>query len=222
VKQIFESGEAPSMPRKGRTADPFHREHPPLLVVISGPSGVGKDSIVHRLKERGYPFHFVVTATDRPPRPGEVHGQDYYFYTTAEFEGMIAEAELLEHAWVYGQHKGIPKAHIRQALASGQDVVMRVDVQGAETVKALVPEAVTLFVTCESEAELVARLRQRRTESEEALQCRLTTACAEMARIPDFDYVVVNRHNALDDAVDDVLAVMRAEHCRSAPRRIHL
>jgi guanylate kinase len=200
------------MQGKPSTSDPFHREQPPLLVVISGPSGVGKDSIVQRLKERGFPFDFVVTATDRSPRPNEIHGRDYYFYTTAEFKAMIATGELLEHAWVYGQHKGIPKAHVRQALASGKDVVMRVDVQGAETVKALVPEAITIFVTCESEEELVARLRQRRLE----------TAHQEMARMTDFDYVVVNRHHALDGAVDDVVAIISAEHCRSVPRRIGL
>ena len=204
------------------TADPFDREQPPLLIVISGPSGAGKDSVVQRMRERGFPFHFVVTATDRAPRPNEVHGQDYYFYTTAEFERMIDEDELLEHAWVYGQHKGIPKAHVREALASGHDVVMRVDVQGAETVKGMLPDAITIFLICESEKELVARLRARRTESEEALQKRLHTAHKEMACIPDFDYVVVNRHGALDDAVDDVIAIMRAEHCRSVPRRIQL
>jgi guanylate kinase len=203
-------------------ADPFRREWSPLLIVISGPSGVGKDSVVQRMKERAFPFHFVVTATDRPPRPTEVHGRDYYFYTTAEFERMIAHGELLEHACVYGQHKGIPKAHVRQALASGHDVVMRVDVQGAETVKELIPEAVTIFLSCESEEELIARLRQRRTESEEALQRRLEMARREMDRIPDFDYVIVNRHSALDDAVDGVAAIIRAEHCRSVPRRIHL
>ena len=204
------------------TADPFDREQPPLLIVISGPSGVGKDSVVQRMKERGFPFHFVVTATDRAPRPQEIHGQDYFFYTTAEFERMIDEDELLEHAWVYGQHKGIPKAHVREALISGQDVVMRVDVQGAETVKGMLPAAITIFLICESEAELVARLRARRTESEEALRKRLHTAREEMACIPDFDYVVINRHDALDDAVDDVVAIMRAEHCRSVPRRIQL
>jgi guanylate kinase len=204
------------------TADPFDREQPPLLIVISGPSGVGKDSVVQRMKERGFPFHFVVTATDRAPRPQEIHGQDYFFYTTAEFERMIDEDELLEHAWVYGQHKGIPKAHVREALISGQDVVMRVDVQGAETVKGMLPAAITIFLICESEDELVARLRARRTESEEALRKRLHTAHEEMACIPDFDYVVINRHDALDDAVDDVVAIMRAEHCRSVPRRIQL
>ena len=203
-------------------ADPFDREQPPLLIVISGPSGAGKDSVVQRMKERGFPFHFVVTATDRAPRHNEIHGRDYYFYTTAEFERMIDQEELLEHAWVYGQHKGIPKAHVREALASGQDVVMRVDVQGAETVKGLLPPAITIFLVCESEEELVARLRARRTESEEDLRKRLHTAREEMARIPDFDYVVVNRRDALDDAVDDVIAIMRAEHCRSVPRRIQL
>lgn len=204
------------------TADPFHREQPALLIVISGPSGVGKDSVVQRMKERGFPFYFVITATDRAPRPGELHGQDYYFYSTADFEAMIEQGDLLEHAWVYGQHKGIPKAHVRQALDSGQDVVMRVDVQGAETVKEMIPAAITIFLTCESEAELVARLRERRTESPEALACRLHLAQQEMARIPDFDYTITNHRDRLDAAVDDVAAIIRAEHCRSVPRRIEL
>jgi guanylate kinase len=200
----------------------FRWESLPLLIIISGPSGVGKDTVVQRMKERGYPFHFVITATDRSPRPGEVDGRDYYFYTTAEFEQMIAQGELLEHACVYGQHKGIPKAHVRQALASGQDVVMRVDIQGADTVKGLIREAITIFLTCESEQELVARLHERRTESEAALQSRLDAAHQEMARLPYFDYAVVNRRNALDEAVDDVIAIMRAEHCRAVPRKISL
>ncbi len=202
--------------------DPFYRPQPPLLIVISGPSGVGKDSLVQKMKERGFRFHFVVTATDRPRRPTEVHGRDYYFYTTAEFEEMIAAGELLEYAHVYGQYKGIPKAHVRQALRSGQDVVMRLDVQGARTVKGLIPAAITIFLSCESEEELVARLRQRCTESEEVLQCRLETARQEMACIPGFDYLVINRRDALDEAVDDVAAIIRAEHCRALPREIHL
>ncbi len=135
---------------------------------------------------------------------------------------MIGEGELLEHACVYGQHKGIPKAQVRQALASGQDVVMRVDVQGAETVKRLIPAAITVFLYCESEEELVARLHERRTESAEALQQRLETARQEMARLADFDYVVLNHRDALDAAVDDIVAIMRAEHCRPVPKRICL
>ena len=205
-----------------KKTDPYHREQPPLLIVISGPSGVGKDTVVHKMKERGLPIHFVVTATDREPRHNEVHGRDYYFYTTAEFERMIAEDELLEHAWVYGQHKGIPKAHVREALETGQDVVMRLDVQGAETVKRLIPSAITVFLLCESEEELVARLHERRTESEEALQRRLRRAHEEMDKIPDFDYVVYNHRCALDTTVDDVAAIIRAEHCRAVPERIRL
>lgn len=205
-----------------RVTDPFHREQPPLLIVISGPSGVGKDTVVQEMQERGLPIHFVVTATDREPRHNEVHGRDYYFYSTAEFERMIADDELLEHAWVYGQHKGIPKAHVRDALGSGQDVVMRLDVQGAETVKKLIPAAITIFLLCESEEELVTRLHERRTESEEALQRRLRRAHEEMAKIPDFDYVVFNRRCSLETAVDKVAAIMSAEHCRSVPERIHL
>lgn len=204
------------------TIDPFHRGQFPLLIVISGPSGVGKDSVIQRMKERGFPFHFVVTATDRSPRPGEVHGRDYYFYSTEEFEQMIAQGELIEHAWVYGQHKGIPKAHVREALDSGQDVIMRVDVQGAQTVKNLIPAAITVFLLCESEEELVARLRERRTESAGALKQRLAIAYDEMARIPDFDYVVVNQRSRLDTTVDDVAAIIRAEHCRAVPKRISL
>jgi guanylate kinase len=210
------------MVQASNKADPFHREEPPLLIVITGPSGAGKDSVVQRMKERGFPFHFVVTAADRDPRPGEIHGRDYFFYSTKEFERMIARGELLENACVYGQHKGIPKVHVREALASGQDVVMRVDVQGATTIKGLIPSAIVVFLTCESEEELIVRLRLRRTESEDALQHRLDTSREEMALIPGFDYVVVNRRDLLDDAVDDVVAIMRAEHCRSNPRWIHL
>ncbi len=202
--------------------DPFQRQSTPLLIVISGPSGVGKDSVVRRMQERGLPMHFVVTATDRQPRAHEVHGRDYFFYSTADFERMIAQGEFLEHARVYGQYKGVLKSQVRQALDSGLDVVMRLDVQGAATVKSMVPAAITIFLTCESEEELIARLRARRTESEEQLRRRLQTAHQEMARIPEFDYVVVNRRDDLDGAVDDIAAILRAEHCRAVPRPVEL
>jgi guanylate kinase len=187
----------------------------PVLLVISGPSGVGKDTLLQRLQERGYPFHFVVTATDRKARSSEVHGRDYYFYSTEQFERLIEHDELLEYAIVYGQYKGVPKEHVRTALASGQDVVMRVDVQGAATIKEKVPGAVLVFLTCESQEELVERLRRRRSETEEELQERINKAIGELACIPSFDYVVVNRACALDTAVDDVLAIVRAEQCRT-------
>jgi guanylate kinase len=166
------------------------------------------------MKERGYPCHFVVTATTRPRRSHEVDGVDYHFVSEAEFAGMIARGELLEYALVYGQYKGIPKAEVRAALASGQDVVMRVDVQGAATVSRLVPQAVTIFLTAESEEALIERLRRRRTEDEEQLRRRIETARDELCRASEFKYRVVNRECALDETVDQVIAIMRAEKCR--------
>jgi guanylate kinase len=193
-----------------------------LLIVISGPSGVGKDTLLERMRGRGCPMHFVVTATDRPPRPGEVHGVDYFFLATEEFTRMIAQDALLEHATVYGQHKGIPRQHVQDALASGKDVIMRIDVQGAATIRRLVPEAVLIFLTASSEEELEQRLLARGGDTSEQLQKRIVTAREEMRCLPEFDYVVVNRDGELDQAVDDVLAIIRAEHRRVEPRVVKL
>jgi len=194
----------------------------PLLVVISGPSGVGKDSVIQRMKERNLPFHFVVTATTRPPRPGERHGVDYFFVSREEFAEMIDHGELLEYALVYNDYKGIPKEQVRRALASGKDVVMRVDVQGAATVRRLAPEAVLIFLTTESEEELVRRLQKRKTESPEDLKLRIATARKELERLHEFDYVVVNREGKLDEAVDTIIAIMTAEHHRIPHRKVTL
>jgi len=200
----------------------YHLERQPLLIVISGPAGVGKDSLIQRMMERGYPVHFVVTATDRPPRAGEVHGIDYFFLTTEEFLRMEREGELLEHAIVYEQHKGVPKQQIRKALASGKDVIMRVDVQGAATIRRMVPEATMIFMTTFSEEELEKRLCARGGDSPEQLEKRLAIAREEMKWLPEFDYVVVNRNGELDQAVDDVAAIVQAEHCRVKPRTVKL
>jgi len=190
------------------------REPRPLLVVISGPSGVGKDATIRRMKERGYPCHFVVTATTRPPRADEVDGVDYYFLSEAAFTAMLARGELLEHAMVYGQHKGIPKADVRAALASGRDAIMRLDVQGVATVARIVPQAVTIFLTAESEEELIARLHRRRSDDDTQLQKRIETARAELQHASEFKYRVVNRECALDQTVDQVIAIIQAEKCR--------
>lgn len=190
------------------------RDPRPLVVIISGPSGVGKDVTIRRMKERRYPFHFVVTATTRSRRPDEINGVDYHFVSTAAFEQMIAAGEMLEHALVYGQYKGIPKAGVRAALASGQDVIMRIDVQGAATVRRLIPQAVSIFLTAESEEALIERLRRRRTDSEEQLQKRIEMACQELRRVNEFQYRVVNRECALDATVDAVVAIIQAEKCR--------
>lgn len=201
---------------------PYELESSPLLVVITGPSGVGKDTLVERMEERGCPFHFVVTATDRPPRPDEVHGEDYFFVSTQTFEQMIENDKLLEYAVVYGQYKGVPKHQVREAMASGKDVVMRLDVQGAATIHRMVPDAVLVFLTASSEAELERRLRRRGGDSLSQVEHRIATAHEEMKRLSEFDYVVVNRHCALDEAVDDVLAIIRAEHCRVEHREVTL
>lgn len=194
----------------------------PLLIVISGPSGVGKDTVMQRMKERGLPFHFVVTATTRPKRSNETHGRDYFFVSKEEFARMIDTDELIEHAIVYGDYKGIPKQQVREALASGKDVVMRIDVQGAETVRKMAPEALMIFITTESEEELVRRLETRKTETADALAIRIATARKELKRVEAFDYVIVNRDFQLDKTVDTIRAIIDAEHHRVKPRKVTL
>ena len=202
--------------------DPYTRKPNPLLIVISGPSGVGKDVTIHELQKQGYPFHFVVTATSRPKREGEVDGRDYLFVSEEEFERMIEQGEFLEHALVYGQYKGIPKAHVRRALSSGLDVITRVDVQGAATVRRLVPDAVFIFLVPGSEEELVNRLKARSSESPEHLRWRLEMVRQEMEQIDQFDYVLVNREGQLDKTVAQLLAIITAEKLRNRQREIRL
>lgn len=187
----------------------------PVLVVISGPSGVGKDATLQLMKEHRYPFYFVVTATTRPQRANEVDGVDYHFVTVGEFAEMIEQEELLEYAVVYGDYKGIPKKHVREALASGMDVIMRIDVQGAATLRSLVPNAVTIFITAEGEDELIRRLRDRKTEAPDQLKMRVVTARKELERANEFGYIVVNRDGRLQETVDKVMAIITAEKCRT-------
>jgi guanylate kinase len=192
-----------------------------LLFVLSGPSGVGKDAALKRLKELGLvDIHFIVTATTRPPRPHEVDGRDYWFVSEDEFKAMIERDELLEWALVYGAFKGVPKREVREAIAQGKDVIMRIDVQGAATIRQKVPQAVFIFMRPGSLAELEQRLRARHTESPEELQRRLSIAPAEMTHVDQFDYVVTNRNDALDDAVRQIAAIIIAERCRVHPREI--
>jgi guanylate kinase len=206
------------------TSDPdFNIYQPqPLLIILSGPSGVGKDTVLQRMQERNLPFHFVVTATTRPIRPSEVHGRDYFFVSHDEFARMIEQDELLEYAIVYNDYKGIPKQQVREALASGKDVVMRIDVQGAATIRKLAPEALLVFLTTENESELVSRLQERKTETPEGINLRIATARQELKRINEFDYVVVNSDFLLDETVDILTAIIQAEHHRINPRKVNL
>jgi guanylate kinase len=202
--------------------DLFHRKRQPLLIVISGPSGVGKDTVLQRMKERRLPFHFVVTATTRHARPGEVHGQDYFFISNDEFAEMIDKDELLEYAIVYNDYKGIPKQQVREALTTGHDVIMRIDVQGAAKIRSIVKGAVLIFISTASEIEMVDRLRARKTETPEGLRLRIATARKELERMSEFDYCVVNQDMALDDTVDKIIAIIEAEHSRVQPRTVTL
>lgn len=160
----------------------------PLIVVVSGPSGVGKDAVIRRLQEKRKDLHFVVTATSRPMRPGEVDGVDYFFVSREQFESWIDQGQLLEHAVVYGEYKGIPKQQVDEALSRGTDVILRVDVQGAKTMRKLLPGLLSIFLVAESEAELVERLISRKTETAEKMAVRVKTARDEMARVKEFDY----------------------------------
>jgi guanylate kinase len=201
----------------------FDLPHPrPLLIVISGPSGVGKDTVLQRMRERGLPFHFVVTATTRPRRPNEVDGRDYWFVSKEEFERRIEADELFEHAIVYGDYKGNSKKQVREALASGQDVIMRLNVQGAETIRERAPEAVLIFLTTECEEELVRRLETRKTETPEELKLRIDTLHKELQRIEAFDYIIINHDDHLDETVDTIRAIIDAEHHRVKPRKVTL
>jgi guanylate kinase len=201
----------------------FNLPHPqPLLIVISGPSGVGKDTVIQRMIERNLPFHFVVTATTRPPRPNEVNGRDYFFYSQDQFAEMIKKGELLEHAIVYNDYKGIPKAQVRDALASGKDVIMRLDVQGAATIHDLYPDALLIFLSPQDEAEMVNRLVERKTETSEGMKLRIATARQEMTHVNSFDYVVVNRKLHLDETVDTIISIIVAEHHRVKQREVAL
>ncbi len=187
----------------------------PLLVVISGPSCAGKDSVLARLRERDYPAHFTVTATTRPKR--EVRPEDHEFLrflSEEEFDELLNSDGLLEHAEVYGYHYGVPKAPLQDALEQGNSIIMRVDVQGAETIKRLVPAAVLIFLTLSSMDEIEARLRARGQDDEATLQKRLKAAVGELEELPNFDYVVVNKRDRLDETVDTIEAILLAERCR--------
>jgi len=184
----------------------------PLLVVITGPSGVGKDSLLARLKRLGRPYRFTVTATNRPPRPGETEGVDYYFLSDAQFDEMLQRGEFLEHATVYDQRKGVPRPPVREALAAGRDVIMRTDVQGARYIKSVCPGATTIFVRPPSWDELERRLRSRASDTDEQLDLRLRIAREELAAAEEFDHAVVN--DDLDRAAAAIERILEAERAR--------
>jgi guanylate kinase len=194
----------------------------PLLVVMSGPSGVGKDSIIRRLRSRMPDLHFAVTATTRPPREGEVPGKSYFFVTQEQYHAMLDGGALLAPANVHGHWYGAPLEPIRRALHEGRDVLLKIDVQGAIQVRRRLPQAVFMFVAPSSLEELIQRLQSRHTESKAELERRVRDARFEMEQLPHYDYVIVNRREDLDDAVDQMSCIVTAERLRAHRQPIEL
>ena len=191
---------------------------PPLLVVLSGPSGVGKDAALDALKLLDRPWHFVVTATTRTQRQGEQDGVDYIFLETGAFLKMKERDELLECAQVYGNWYGVPRNQVRQGLRNGKDVFLKVDVQGADTMRELAPEALFIFMIPSSLDDLRSRLTLRMTEKPSEMELRISIAESELGRVGEYDYRGVNREGQLEQAVAEIDAIITAEKCRTRPR----
>ena len=208
----------PGHPRKHAN----DREVHPLLIVLSGPSGVGKDAVLTRMRELGRPFHYVITATTRPRRITETNGFHYHFLSQEEFQQTIDNEGFLEWANVYGNYYGVPKAEIASALSRGEDVMVKVDVQGARTIKQIVPQAVFIFLMPPSIEAQEERLRGRHSESSAGLALRLERAKEEMENVPLFDYVITSHQHGLDQVVSVIDAIVTAEKCRVRPRTVEL
>jgi guanylate kinase len=186
----------------------------PRLFVVSGPSGVGKDTVIQQMRPRFPQIHFAVTATTRERRPGEIDGVDYYFLDRATFEERIDAGEFLESAIVYGERYGVPRNPIRHALERGQDVVVKVDVQGAATVRQIAPGAILIFLAPESMTELFRRLRARKTDDPDKLMRRFRKAESELQEAPSFDYLVFNEFDNVERSTRQIVAIIDAERSR--------
>jgi len=211
-----------SLESKLRTKRRGDRSSRPLLVVLSGPSGVGKDAVLARMKKLGRPFHYVITATTRPKRAREKNGVDYHFLSRKEFQQMIDKHQFLEWANVYDNYYGVPKSEITSALSKGVDAIVKVDVQGAATIKEILPQAVFIFLMPPSVEELEKRLRRRRSESSTDLALRLEKAKGEIKSLPLFDYVITSRQNKLDEVVSQIDTIVAAEKRRVKPRIVEV
>ncbi len=195
-----------------------------LLVIISGPSGVGKDTIISELKQRnpGAHRHYVVTCTTRPRRPNEVDGVDYHFLTAEAFESLRERGELLEANEVHGNWYGTPRDQVARALADGRDAVLKIDVQGARAVRRAVDDALLIFVVPPSLEALAERLEGRSTETREQLRRRHQDAAGELARQVDFDHVVVNETGQVARTAAEIERTIATEHVRHPRRRIRI
>jgi guanylate kinase len=195
-----------------------------LLVIISGPSGVGKDTIIDALRQRPHDpdYHYVVTCTTRAPRPGETDGVSYHFIDRERFEALRERGELLEANQVHDNWYGTPRDEVRRALAEGRDVILKIDVQGAQQVKERVEEALLVFIVPPSMETLFERLRARATESADELEIRQRNAAIELARQEDYDYVVTNETGQVERTAARIDEIIEAEHARRPTRRVRL
>ncbi len=182
------------------------------IYVVTAPSGTGKTTLVRALLAADPKVQLSVSFTTRPPRAGEVNGKDYNFVSREEFERMIADCALLEHAEVFGNYYGTSQVWIESMLAQGQDILLEIDWQGAQQVRRLLPEAIGIFILPPSLATLEERLRGRGKDSEEVILRRLSAAREEISHVDEFDYVVINDH--LDEALHDLVAIVRAERLK--------
>ncbi len=185
------------------------------LVVLAGPSAVGKSTVVHRLRSDVDRLYFSVSMTTRAPRPGEVDGVDYFFVTSEQFQDNIDRGRMLEWADIHGgiQRSGTPAAPVQEAMADGRPVLVEVDLEGARNVKAMMPEAETVFLAPPSWEVLVQRLTGRGTEPEDVIERRLQTAREELAAKSEFDHVVVNED--VDEAVAEISAILQGAERRT-------
>lgn len=197
-------------------------EKNPLMIVISGPSGVGKDSVLRALKKSNLPIHHVVTVNTRKPRPDEKEGVDYFFVSREKFKEMISNNEFIEYSRVYKDFKGVPKSQIREALNSSNDVVLRLDVQGAEKIKDIYPQAILIFLLPSNQDDWYKRLGGRRLSHEKDMDTRISTVKDELIKARDFDYLVVNEQNKLTKTVQTIESIIKTEHLRAKPRKISI
>ncbi len=193
-----------------------------LLFVMSAPSGTGKDTVINTLQQQGMNFYVVTSIATRPPRPGESEGDPYHFVSQEAFERMVSEGKFFEYANVHGNWYGQPRKPIQENLSAGRDVLLKIDVKGAATIKKKVPDAIFIFLIPDSLEVLTQRLTDRQTETEEELQRRLADARKELAEQHWYDYLVENRDGHLQEAVDCLRAIMLAEHCRVHIRNINI
>jgi guanylate kinase len=206
LQQLFAEGDS--------LISDIRSQNTPRIFIISGPSGVGKDSVIEELRNVFPEAQYVVTATTRPMREGEIPGVHYVFLTKEEFLARIEQKDFLENAVVYENHYGVPRSPIVQGLTEGRDVIIKVDVKGAATLRRLIPNTISIFLAPESMEALLTRLRDRKTDDPEVLMKRFQTASTELDEIEHFDYVVFNEANQLDQAVKQICDIVHVERLR--------